>query len=119
MPAASVHAAMWTWVMRKKNINQPIKRIPQRTCVACRQVRSKRELVRLVSVSGETVEVDTTGKKVGRGAYLCPALKCWETGLKGGRLEYALKTSLTKENREQLINFVRDLLKERASGYDQ
>lgn len=103
----------------KKSISRPVKRIPQRTCVACRQVRSKRELVRLVSVSGEMVEIDTTGKKTGRGAYLCPALDCWETGLKSGRLEYALRTSLTRENREQLIDSVRELLKERVSGYDQ
>jgi predicted RNA-binding protein YlxR (DUF448 family) len=103
----------------KKSISRPVKRIPQRTCVACRQVRLKRELVRLVSVAGEMVEIDTTGKKTGRGAYLCPALDCWETGLKSGRLEYALRTSLTRENREQLIRLGQELLKERASGYDQ
>ena len=103
----------------KKSISRPVKRIPQRTCVACRQVRLKRELVRLVSVAGEMVEIDTTGKKTGRGAYLCPALDCWETGLKSGRLEYALRTSLTRENREQLIRLGQELLKERVSGYDQ
>jgi len=103
----------------KKSISRPAKRIPQRTCVACRQVRSKRELVRLVSVSGEMVEIDTTSKKAGRGAYLCPALDCWETGLKSGRLEYALRTSLTRENREQLLRLGQKLLKERGSGYDQ
>ncbi len=103
----------------KKSISRPVKRIPQRTCVACRQVRLKRELVRLVSVAGEMVEIDTTGKKTGRGAYLCPALDCWETGLKSGRLEYALRTSLTQENREQLIRLGQELLKERVSGYDR
>jgi predicted RNA-binding protein YlxR (DUF448 family) len=65
------------------------------------------------------VEIDTTGKKTGRGAYLCPALDCWETGLKSGRLEYALRTSLTRENREQLVRLGQELLKERVSGYDQ
>jgi hypothetical protein len=65
------------------------------------------------------IEIDTTGKKTGRGAYLCPAVDCWETGLKSGRLEYALKTSLTQENREELIRLGQELLKERGSGYDR
>jgi hypothetical protein len=65
------------------------------------------------------VKIDTTGKTAGRGAYLCPVLDCWETGLKSGRLEYALRTSLTRENREQLIRLGQELLKERDSGYDR
>jgi len=76
--------------------------------VACRKVRPKRELIRLVCISDGKVEVDTSGKKAGRGAYLCPIEKCWEIGLKGGRLEHALRTSLTHENREQLIGIVKN-----------
>ena len=80
-----------------------IKAVPQRTCVACRQVRAKRELVRLVRTAGGNVEVDTTGKKTGRGAYLCPTAGCWEAGLKEKRLEHTLHTTLTQDNREKLI----------------
>ncbi len=58
--------------------------------------------MRLVRISNESVEVDTSGKKAGRGAYLCPLQECWEIGLKGGRLEHSLKTTLTQSNREQL-----------------
>ncbi|HUW09157.1 MAG TPA: YlxR family protein, partial [Anaerolineae bacterium] len=47
------------------------KRIPQRTCVACRQVQGKRALVRIVRLAGGDVQVDPTGKLAGRGAYLC------------------------------------------------
>ena len=47
------------------------KRIPQRTCVGCRDVGDKRQLVRLVRTPGGTVEIDDTGKRPGRGAYLC------------------------------------------------
>jgi len=75
--------------------------IPQRTCVACRRVRPKRELIRLIRAADGSVELDTTGKKAGRGAYLCPG--CWPVGIKGTRLEYTLRTSLTPQNREQLI----------------
>ena len=84
--------------------------IPQRTCVACRKVRPKRELIRLVRISNGTVEVDTDERKPGRGAYLCRARECWEIGLKGSRLEHTLRTSLTPDNREQLIRYGKDLL---------
>ena len=86
------------------------KHIPQRTCVACRQVKTKRELIRLVRIANGRVEVDTSGKKAGRGAYLCQTPECWEIGLKSGRLEYALQTTLTQENREQLIGHGKELL---------
>ncbi len=86
------------------------KHIPQRTCVACRKVKAKRELIRIVRISDGNVEVDTTGKKAGRGAYLCRVQECWEVGLKAGRLEHTLRTSLTQDNREQLIGYGKDLL---------
>jgi len=85
-------------------VKKNIRHIPQRTCIACRKVRPKRELIRLVRNSDGKVAVDTSGKKVGRGAYLCPAEECWGIGLKGGRIEHALRTTLTQHNREQLIN---------------
>jgi predicted RNA-binding protein YlxR (DUF448 family) len=84
--------------------------------VACRQVRPKPELIRLVRIFDGSVEVDTGGKGLGRGAYLCQSPACWETGLKGGRLEYALRTTLTPDNREQLIRYGNDLVRESISG---
>lgn len=77
--------------------------IPQRTCVACRKIRPKGQLIRLVRISDGEVKVDTSGKRVGRGAYLCLVEECWEIGLEGGRLEHALRTTVTQDNREQLI----------------
>jgi hypothetical protein len=95
--------------VRKRSFNPILVRYaPQRTCVACGGVRPKRELIRLVRTSGG-VEVDPDGKRSGRGAYLCPALECWEIGLKKGRLEYALRTTLTQDNREQLIRYGKEL----------
>jgi predicted RNA-binding protein YlxR (DUF448 family) len=85
------------------------KHLPQRTCVACRAVRDKRELVRLVRVNDSAVEVDDGGKKAGRGAYLCRRQDCWREGLKGGRLERALHTTLSHENREQLVEYGKSL----------
>ena len=99
--------------MKGKSI---IKHTPMRTCIACRQVKPKRELVRLVSTSIGTVEVDTSSKKAGRGVYLCPAPLCWQTGLVAGRLEHALRTTISQENREQLVEYSKNLVGGLASG---
>lgn len=82
--------------------------IPQRSCIACRDTKNKGELIRLV-YNGGIIDIDTKGKKVGRGAYLCPTRQCWETGLKGNRLEYTLRTKLTSENRQALIEYAKRL----------
>ena len=82
-----------------------VKHVLQRTCVGCRQVQAKRLLIRLVRVSDGNVEVDIGGKKAGRGAYLCRSQGCWEIGLKMGRLEHALRTSISHNNREQLVKY--------------
>jgi len=78
--------------------------------VACRKVKAKQELIRLVHVSDGSVEVDTSGKKAGRGAYLCRSQGCWEVGLKDSQLERVLRTTLTRDNREQLSRYGKDLL---------
>ena len=85
------------------------KHIPERTCLACRKVRPKRELIRLVRLADGSVEVDARERKAGRGAYLCPEPECWNIGLKRNRLEHALHTSLTQDNREQLIRYGKTL----------
>jgi predicted RNA-binding protein YlxR (DUF448 family) len=81
------------------------KHVPQRTCVGCRKVRPKRELVRLVHTPNQGVKIDETGKAPGRGAYICRERKCWEKALSEKRLEYALKVGLSKEEREALLEF--------------
>ena len=103
---------MKKWVMRMNTNPEAVsvKHVPQRTCVACRTVKAKRELIRLVRVSDGRVEVDTSGKKAGRGAYLCGVQECWETGLKGDKLEHVLRTALTQDNREQLIQAAEKLI---------
>jgi uncharacterized protein len=83
---------------------KPPKHIPQRTCVGCRTVLSKRSLVRLVR-RPEGVQLDLTGKLAGRGAYLHNRRSCWEKGLKGP-LEHALKTTLTADDARRLRQFM-------------
>lgn len=67
------------------------KHVPQRTCIACRKVDAKRGLVRVVRLADGHVAVDPTGKRAGRGAYVCHERGCWEQALKRKALERALK----------------------------
>jgi len=80
----------------------PRRKIPQRTCVACKAIRAKRDLVRVVRTVDGSVVVDTTGKQSGRGAYLCKQKSCWELGLRRGVLERALKQPVPVECRPAL-----------------
>jgi len=72
--------------------------------VGCREVLPKRKLIRLVR-TGEGVQVDSTGKLAGRGAYLHDRRECWERALKGA-LEHALKTTLTVDDRARLEEYM-------------
>ncbi|RLC67428.1 MAG: YlxR family protein [Chloroflexi bacterium] len=85
------------------------KHVPQRSCVACRAVRSKRELVRIVRTPEGEITIDETGKRNGRGAYLCRQRACWETALAQRQLERALKAQLTAEIRARLREYAADL----------
>ena len=86
---------------------QRVKHIPQRTCVGCRTVMAKRQLIRIVRTN-EGVLVDRTGKLAGRGAYLHDRRTCWEAGLEGS-LAHALKVDLTAADREHLEAFMNTL----------
>ncbi|NMC14727.1 MAG: YlxR family protein [Chloroflexi bacterium] len=92
--------------MKKKTSKR--KHIPQRTCVGCREVMPKRQLIRIVR-HPEGVTVDLTGKLPGRGAYLHDIYSCWEKGLRGA-LAQALKTEITMEEQEKLSAFAKTLI---------
>jgi predicted RNA-binding protein YlxR (DUF448 family) len=85
------------------------KHVPQRTCVACHQVKPKRELLRIVRTPQGRVEMDPTGKKSGRGAYLCANRSCWNTALKKKRLEQELETTISEEDRAALEEYAATL----------
>lgn len=83
--------------------------VPERTCVACRMVRPKRDLVRIVRTPTGVVEIDPSGKKTGRGAYLCRAQHCWTRALQRRLLSKALKTEVPAPDRAALERFVATL----------
>jgi predicted RNA-binding protein YlxR (DUF448 family) len=91
---------------------KPLKHIPLRTCVACRQTKPKRELLRVVRTPDSHVFIDATGKKSGRGAYLCARLSCWEQALKGKRLEREFEIEILAEDRTALDEYVATLPKD-------
>lgn len=76
--------------MRKKHV-------PMRTCVGCRTARPKRDLMRVVRDPQGQVGLDLTGKRPGRGVYLCPNQQCLEKAVKGRQLERALETKIDED----------------------
>lgn len=78
-----------------------IKKVPERQCVGCRTKKPKSELIRIVKPSeSATAELDRTGKKAGRGAYICPSADCLKKAKK--RLSVALGCGITDEVYERL-----------------
>jgi predicted RNA-binding protein YlxR (DUF448 family) len=73
-----------------------------RTCVGCRTVLPKRQLVRLVRQADGSVAIDPTGKAAGRGAYLHARRGCWRQALAGGALDHALKLTMSEADRVRL-----------------
>jgi hypothetical protein len=79
-----------------------VKHMPQRTCVGCREVNTKRQLVRLVRSAAGQIEVDPTGKAAGRGAYLHERRACWTRALERRTLDQALRLTITDADRTRL-----------------
>lgn len=73
------------------------KKIPMRMCVGCREMKPKRELVRIVCSKEGAIAVDETGKAPGRGAYVCPIRGCLERAVKSRALERAFSRKVEKE----------------------
>ncbi len=90
-----------------------MKHIPTRSCIACRESKPKRELIRVVRTEDGRVEIDRTGKRNGRGAYFCPAQECWEAGQKRRALNHALTMTVSQENWDELLAYARETLPER------
>ena len=79
-----------------------MKQIPMRMCVACRQMFPKNTLLRIVRLEDGSVVVDRTGKRNGRGAYLCATKTCFDKAIKIRALDRALNISLSEEMKAEL-----------------
>lgn len=96
---------------KQSHAPQHQKHVPQRTCVACRATDAKRALIRLVRTDTGRVDIDRSGKRNGRGAYLCLQPACWDLALKRRMIQRALRVDeLHADDQAALLGFVRSLV---------
>lgn len=79
-----------------------VRKVPMRKCVGCGEMKSKKEMMRVLKTPEEEFVLDTTGKKNGRGAYLCFSKECFDKAVKGKGLERSFKHPIPKEVYEKL-----------------
>ncbi len=83
--------------MREMKKTMTNKKIPMRQCVGCGEMKEKRELIRVLKTAENEIVLDETGKKNGRGAYLCRSAECMKKAKKSKGLERSLKTVIPEE----------------------
>ena len=79
-----------------------MKKIPLRQCIGCGEMKSKKELIRVLKTTEDEIVIDATGRKNGRGAYICPSMECFKKAVKSKGLERSLKMVIPKEVYEAL-----------------
>lgn len=88
-----------------------IKKVPIRKCVGCQERKEKRDLIRIVRSPEGEFSVDVTGKRPGRGAYICASTECLEKALKNKGLERSFKTAIDEE--------VKTILREKVAEHER
>ena len=78
------------------------KKFPQRQCIGCGEMKNKKEMIRILKTQEGEFVVDATGRKNGRGAYICQSMDCFKKAVKGKGLERSFKMSIPKEVYETL-----------------
>lgn len=78
------------------------KKIPQRQCIGCGEMKSKKEMIRILKTPEGEFTLDATGRKNGRGAYLCPSMECFRKAVRGKGLERSFKMAIPREVYETL-----------------
>ena len=79
-----------------------VKKIPQRLCIGCGEMKNKKEMIRVLKTAEDGIVIDETGRKNGRGAYICPSMDCFRKAVKEKGLERSLKMAIPKEVYETL-----------------
>ena len=78
------------------------KKVPMRQCTGCREMKSKRDMIRVIKTAENEICIDATGRKNGRGAYICPNKVCLKQAMKNRGLERSLKTAIPETVYQQL-----------------
>ena len=79
-----------------------VKKIPLRQCIGCGEMKRKKEMIRVIKTAEDQILLDATGRKNGRGAYLCPSMECFKKAVKGRGLERSFKMAIPREVYETL-----------------
>lgn len=79
-----------------------VKKVPMRKCVGCQEMKNKKEMIRVIRTAEGEFSLDFTGKKNGRGAYICPCRECLDKAVKNKGLERSFKQSIPKDVYEVL-----------------
>ena len=74
-----------------------MKKVPLRQCIGCGEMKSKKEMIRVLKTAEDEIVLDATGRKNGRGAYLCPSMECMKKAVKSKGLERSFKMAIPKE----------------------
>lgn len=77
-------------------------KVPMRQCIGCREMKSKKEMMRVLRTTEGDIQLDVTGKKNGRGAYLCYSADCLEKAIRSKGIERSLKVPVSEEVYEML-----------------
>ena len=85
-----------------------MKKQPQRTCMGCNEKKDKKDLIRIVKNKNNEINIDRTGKKEGRGAYICDNITCLEKLIKSKRLEKVFDIKISDEIYENLRGVILD-----------
>lgn len=86
-----------------------MKKVPLRQCIGCQEMKSKKEMIRVIKTAEDEIMLDATGRKNGSGAYLCPSMECLRKAVKGKGLERSFKMAIPKEVYETLEKEMEEL----------
>ena len=81
-----------------------IKKIPMRMCLGCNEMKPKKEMIRVVKSAEGEISLDFTGKKSGRGAYICKNTECFQSARKARRFEKSFSCKISNEIYEEMEN---------------
>ncbi len=86
-----------------------VRKVPMRKCIGCQEMKNKKDMIRILKTTENRIEIDTTGKKNGRGAYICPSRDCFEKAVKTKGIERSLKMSIPREVYENLEKEIQEI----------
>lgn len=86
-----------------------VRKVPMRKCIGCQEMKNKKDMIHILKTTEDRIEIDTTGKKNGRGAYICPSRDCFEKAVKTKGIERSLKMSIPREVYENLEKEIQEI----------